>query len=179
MSTPPTAENSPTRSPECCTETEIEIETGSRSASLGGHGDDRNHDRDRFNSVSSANSTGSGNRTLVEELRSLRDENRQLKHEKSAWTGTKREIELDLAMADGEAQLAAQRIDALEIELRRSAPLSRITLCLVKRQTAGSRFTVIMVVNCHCSQPPRVWPTHHTRAMQAGIVGRDVELDTG
>jgi hypothetical protein len=64
----------------------------------------------------------------------LRDENRQLKHEKSAWTGTKREIELDLAMADGEAQLAAQGIDALEIELRRSAPLSRITLCLVKRQ---------------------------------------------
>lgn len=59
--------------------------------------------------------------SILDELRKLRDENRQLRHEKSAWADTQKAIERDLAAADSEAQQASRRIEDLERELRKQS----------------------------------------------------------
>jgi hypothetical protein len=59
--------------------------------------------------------------SILDELRKLRDENRQLRHEKSAWADAQKAIERDLAAADSDAQLASHRIEDLERELRKQS----------------------------------------------------------
>lgn len=59
--------------------------------------------------------------SILDELRKLRDENRQLRHEKSAWADAQKAIERDLAAADSEAQQASRRIEDLERELRKQS----------------------------------------------------------
>jgi len=150
--------------------------------------EDANTSPRRTRTRSRSGSNRSVSSVLLDELKALREENCQLKHEKQRWQGTRGEIERDLSIADAEAQVATQRVAALETELRRQSnqiETSHLTqdelaaeLEAVQQQLAETRRLAQSPRGHSAPPPPLYWTAAGPAVNPIGLAGADGECES-